>query len=576
MVRMQNSSKLLGLAFGVFVALIAIAFSFCQVSVACAAEPLSESLNSDSDATVVAALSDEGADGTAVQSLTAQAEAQAEAAQELDAMAVVGSQEASGSYTANIMSVVDTSADEDLQAQSTDSCESVMKSMIDTYTTYLKLKDYGFTVQQVVDAFNAITDDPEYFFLKKSINYSYIKNSTEAADCTITQVHVYYYFDSDSERDTARAKLESVVKTALTWVSDSMSTVQKVQCMHDYLVRNVAYDDSSSTMQYTAYGALVEGKAVCEGYALAFKLLLQRLDISSVLVASTSMNHAWNQVLINGTWYNVDVTWDDPLVRSSGSSVATDQGFSAAVSHTYFLKSDSSFKNASTAHYGWTSNYTCPKDYPNYTYSVYNCPVGQKLFTDVTDPSAWYYANVYKAANMGLIKGYSDGSFGPNKTLTRADAAVILWRYFDSTASSTDSKTVSNTTGLSDVASGVYYTAAANWAVENGIITGKSTSQGKRFDPSGPITREQLCVVVANAAKKFKGATISGGTSQLDSMPDAGSVSSWARASVAWGLSKGVITGSLVNGTRYVSPGADVTRAMMAVVLVNAIENGLL
>ncbi len=199
-------------------------------------------------------------------------------------------------------------------------------------------------------------------------------------------------------------------------------------------------------------------------------------------------------------------------------------------------------------------------------------------FADVKE-GAWYYESVMYAAETGLITGYSGTTkFGPNDTLTRAQAAVILWRYFEpEEAEAYQASSTVNETGLSDVRSKMWYTGAANWAVENGVINGVEKSGGRFFDPNGKITRQQLCAIVGNAAETFGDAYVAGADpSKLYSMPDAHKVSSWAMQSVAWGLNEGIISGVNVNGKRYIQPANAVNRATMAAIMKNAIENGVI
>ena len=109
-------------------------------------------------------------------------------------------------------------------------------------------------------------------------------------------------------------------------VTPGMSEYEKVKAIHDYLVIHVDYDYDNLTAgtlpdtAFTAEGALFLHSAVCEGYARAFSLLCDRSGIENALVYGTAddgtgvQNHAWNQVRVNGEWYNIDVTWDDPLM----------------------------------------------------------------------------------------------------------------------------------------------------------------------------------------------------------------------------------------------------------------------
>nr|WP_281355223.1 transglutaminase domain-containing protein [Anaerotalea alkaliphila] len=107
-------------------------------------------------------------------------------------------------------------------------------------------------------------------------------------------------------------------------VKPYMSDQTRAKALHDHLVLNVRYDlenyknDSLPNEAYTAYGALVEGVAVCEGYAAAFKILGEKAGLQVLSVtgrASTAEgleNHAWNMVLSEGKVHHVDTTWNDP------------------------------------------------------------------------------------------------------------------------------------------------------------------------------------------------------------------------------------------------------------------------
>jgi hypothetical protein len=89
--------------------------------------------------------------------------------------------------------------------------------------------------------------------------------------------------------------------------------------IHDYMVRNVKYgykkdDKGEDSKAYSSYGALVDKKAVCNGYAQAMKLLcdLSGIECSMIVGKADGENHAWNLVKLDDSWYHVDATWDDP------------------------------------------------------------------------------------------------------------------------------------------------------------------------------------------------------------------------------------------------------------------------
>lgn len=201
-------------------------------------------------------------------------------------------------------------------------------------------------------------------------------------------------------------------------------------------------------------------------------------------------------------------------------------------------------------------------------------------FDDVQDGTAWFFNAVYYARDNGLMSGYADSNlFGPADSLTRAQAATTLWRYFDAeNANAYDAASAVNTTDLPDVADGSWYTGAANWAVANGIITGFVDEDGSAtFAGDKNISREQLCTIVARAAQKFCGGAYSeSDAAALTAMPDASDVSDWATDAVAWGLAHKVISGVDKDGVRFVTPQGDVDRAQMAQIMMNAIEGEVL
>ncbi|MGI6421394.1 MAG: transglutaminase domain-containing protein [Syntrophomonadaceae bacterium] len=119
-------------------------------------------------------------------------------------------------------------------------------------------------------------------------------------------------------------------------INDNMSELEKVKILHDYVVLNTEYDatyeGNAFMTPHFARQVIFEGHGVCDGYAEAFKILLNGAGIKSkVIYGDTPYGlHAWNQVKIDDQWYNIDVTWADP---DSGNFIYYD----------YFCKSDKEF-----------------------------------------------------------------------------------------------------------------------------------------------------------------------------------------------------------------------------------------
>ncbi len=101
------------------------------------------------------------------------------------------------------------------------------------------------------------------------------------------------------------SKVSEIVKSC---VKSGMSDYEKALTLHDYLVDNASYDETYSN--YHAEGVLLQGSGVCQSYAVAYSLLLDKAGIRNDFDWGT--DHIWNLVQMDGEWYHVDATWDDP------------------------------------------------------------------------------------------------------------------------------------------------------------------------------------------------------------------------------------------------------------------------
>lgn len=148
-----------------------------------------------------------------------------------------------------------------------------------------------------------------------------------------------YSFTSD-EYLTMLAEFEEKAGILLKDISgnDDLSDAEKALLIHDRLAVYCDYDLNAENC-YIAYAALVGRRAVCDGYSKAYSYLLRQVGIESLHCSSESMCHAWNLVLIDGKYYHVDVTWDDPVCTS------TSKTYEGSVTHTNFLRSNDGIVN---------------------------------------------------------------------------------------------------------------------------------------------------------------------------------------------------------------------------------------
>ena len=164
------------------------------------------------------------------------------------------------------------------------------------------------------------SDYPELFWARPSFWYN--KNTMLCSEIQLNyNSHAY----------NLNTELPLFLETAETILASmpNGSDYEKELYLHDALIKKVTYTYSKLEEQ-NGYTTLVEGKGVCAGYAFALQYLLMRAGIQSYYVVGyAGENHAWNLAKIDGEWYYVDATWDDPLTGSG-----SDSAYSPF--HTYF------------------------------------------------------------------------------------------------------------------------------------------------------------------------------------------------------------------------------------------------
>lgn len=192
-------------------------------------------------------------------------------------------------------------------------------------------------------------------------------------------------------------------------------------------------------------------------------------------------------------------------------------------------------------------------------------------FTDVPD-DAWFHDSVYYVAARGLMGGYEGTTlFGPYDTMQRGQLAVVLWRYTTGHDATYDYKSDKRAVPLADIEDGKYYTEAANWAFDNGIITGVG---GTRFDPYGTVTMEQFVTIMARYFEK--GSDSSHSTASLARFTDGAAVPAWADNAMAWCVDHGLVKGYDVPGGPYLRPGEGMQRGRAVTLFARCYTDGLM
>lgn len=196
-----------------------------------------------------------------------------------------------------------------------------------------EIVDSGYLAPALSGAMSGIIfDHPELFylsFLDLSVSY---QEKNEGFTSKIVEINIYsvsgnFYkagFNNSFQIEYALSQMEEARNEIYAQMPEGLSDYEKVVYLNDYLIDNVDYDlnyenKSAEDLIHTAYGALVRGEAVCDGYSYAMKYLLNGLGIDCVVGAGFVVSdsgqqegHMWNYVKLYGNWYGVDVTWNDP------------------------------------------------------------------------------------------------------------------------------------------------------------------------------------------------------------------------------------------------------------------------
>lgn len=134
---------------------------------------------------------------------------------------------------------------------------------------------------------------------------------------------LFYVTKSSEAINQMQSAIDATADKLVQEAAGKSSTFEKLKVFHDYLVLNSSFEFSSGDQSYnlSIYNAFgsgePQGNIQCNGYAKAMQYLCDKAGIVSMVVTGESMegaSHAWNVVDVDGKWYNLDCTWDDPLM----------------------------------------------------------------------------------------------------------------------------------------------------------------------------------------------------------------------------------------------------------------------
>ena len=223
--------------------------------------------------------------------------------------------------------------------------------------TVIGLRDTGLPVAELgVIYLRLLHGHPELFYVAPRLSYGYTESSVNGVPCrTVTEVYPVYTMTGE-ELTAARTLFKEGISSVLTEMEEAFgggtrSEAETVLYLHDWLAEQVSYDTRpEQEANADAYSLLRDGRGICQAYSLAFLALARGAGLEADLVVSDGMDHAWNHVRVDGVWYHVDVTRDDPIPPEGGSP---------AVTHTRLLRSDGGMSALGYVGYACASGHTC-------------------------------------------------------------------------------------------------------------------------------------------------------------------------------------------------------------------------
>jgi len=189
----------------------------------------------------------------------------------------------------------------------------------------------------------------------------------------------FTYLYNWSQLTELNKKCDEIIKSL---INQTASDYDKEKLLHDYIINHCRYDyqnyknDTVPNASRTAYGVIVAGTGVCQGYAEAFNVLCRRAGLASLIITGQAFgeDHAWNLIRVAGRYYQADVTADDPVNENGTDSL----------SYIYFNLSDQEMQKD----HQWESS-----EYPACGSMQYNYHVLNNLYVDDYVEFADYVAN---------------------------------------------------------------------------------------------------------------------------------------------------------------------------------------
>lgn len=232
------------------------------------------------------------------------------------------------------------------EATSTDSPEQEFRRL------YLELLESGDNSQQDISDLNLpymtcynivqeVKKNEGFLPYQCYLEYNFLEPDDMADVDGELRLLKFHMNHSDGEFQERYAKVKRIIAEVQENLDDSMTDLDKLLWIHEYVVEHIYYNDTKEAAVHMGGTTLARGYGVCEGYAKAMMLFLKAENIPCKTVDAG--DHEWLAVRIDGKWYHVDPTWDDLSAGRTGT-------------HYYLMRNDDEYVNVLISkHEQWTT-----------------------------------------------------------------------------------------------------------------------------------------------------------------------------------------------------------------------------
>ena len=231
--------------------------------------------------------------------------------------------------------------------------KNLFYTMLDRgWTTFSFYCDSSYT--NYLDDIKELTDDGTFATINNYVHpyNSYKTVNVSANNYGIITINIVKNY-TDTEIQVINGIINEIIKHNIT---NNMSTTEKIKVFHDFIVNTTIYDQeeaklaeknliASNVASYKAYNVLVNGVGLCGGYTDTLAIFLNKIGINNFKVSTDK--HVWNALLIDGKWYHIDMTWDDP-VSTDGRQYLI---------HDYFMIDDNQLKTLDNEKHNYDKNF---------------------------------------------------------------------------------------------------------------------------------------------------------------------------------------------------------------------------